>query len=237
MSEIPSYVSGVFLATAVATYGFLYYGIKLAQKNKSDNHAVVFSTFLLVWLFLISVLALNDFFLAFDAMPPRLFYVLLPPLITIGILLGKKQTREFIKRIPINTLTYLHIIRVPIEIVLWWLAGIQLLPFLLTFEGINYDILSGVTAPFVAIFLVGVRAKKRIGAILWNIATMILLINVVGHAILAAPTPFQQFAFNQPNLAAFLFPFIILPGFIVPAVLFSHLASLVKLFDKESTLV
>lgn len=237
MSEIPSYVSGVFLVTALATYGFLFYGIRLAQENKSDNHAVVFSTFLLVWLFTISILALNGFFLVFDAIPPRLFFVLMPPMIAIAILLGLKNSRDFAKRIPITCLTYLHIIRVPIEIVLWWLAGSQVLPYLLTFEGINYDILSGVSAPFVAIFMVGLRAKSRIGAILWNLITMGLLINVVGHAILAAPTPFQQFAFDQPNTAAFIFPFIMLPGFIVPAVFFSHLISLIKLFDKESTLI
>ncbi|MDW3211193.1 MAG: hypothetical protein R8N23_15060 [Reichenbachiella sp.] len=236
MSELPSYVSGVFLATVAATFGFLYYGIKLAQKNKSSNHAVVASTFIMVWLFLIALLALYDFFLDFDAMPPRLFFVLPPPVIAIIILLSLKGSRTFLMQIPITTLTYLHIIRVPIEIVLWWLAGSQLVPYLLTFEGVNYDILSGISAPFVAIFMVGLRSKNRIGAILWNFITLGLLINIVGHAILAAPTPFQMFAFDQPNVAVFHFPFIWLPGFVVPAVLFAHMVSLMKLFAKEGEL-
>ncbi|MEP3388826.1 MAG: hypothetical protein ABJO02_11600 [Reichenbachiella sp.] len=236
MSELPSYVSGVFLATVAATFGFLYYGIKLAQKNKSSNHAIVASTFIMVWLFLIALLALYDFFLDFDAMPPRLFFVLPPPVIAIITLLSIKRSRTFLMQIPITTLTYLHIIRVPIEIVLWWLAGSQLVPYLLTFEGINYDILSGISAPFVAIFMVGLRSKNRIGAILWNFITLGLLINIVSHAVLAAPTPFQMFAFDQPNVAVFHFPFIWLPGFVVPAVLFAHMVSLMKLFAKEGEL-
>ncbi|SMD38045.1 hypothetical protein SAMN04488029_3606 [Reichenbachiella faecimaris] len=236
MSELPSYVSGVFLTTVAATFGFLYYGIKLAQKNKTSNQAVVASTFLMVWLFIIALLALNDFFLAFDAMPPRLIFVLLPPIIGILVILFNSRSRSFLMRVPITTLTYLHIVRVPIEIVLWWLAGSQLLPYLLTFEGINYDILSGITAPFVAIFMVGLRSKSRIGAILWNFIALGLLINIVGHAILAAPTPFQVFAKDQPNVAVFYFPFIWLPGFVVPAVLFSHLVSLMKLFANDSEL-
>ena len=236
MSELPSYVSGVFLATVAATFGFLYYGIKLAQKSKSNNNAIVASTFIMVWLFLIALLALYDFFLDFDAMPPRLFYVLPPPIMAIVILLSIKRSRAFLMRIPITTLTYLHIVRVPVEIVLWWLAGSQLVPYLLTFEGINYDILSGVSAPFVAIFMVGLRSKSRIGAILWNFITLGLLVNIVAHAILAAPTPFQIFAMDQPNFAVFHFPFIWLPGFVVPAVLFAHLVSLMKLFSKNREL-
>lgn len=236
MSELPSYVSGVFIATVAATFGFLYYCIKLAQKQKSENHAIVACTFLMVWLFVIAVLALNDFFLAFEALPPRLVFVLLPPLIAIITLFSIKRSRDYLMRIPITTLTYLHIVRVPVEIVLWWLAGSQLLPYLLTFEGINYDILSGVTAPFVAIFMVGLRSKSRIGAILWNLITLGLLVHIVGHAVLSAPFPFQQFAFDQPNMAVFYFPFIWLPGFVVPAVLFSHLVSLMKLFAKNEEL-
>lgn len=135
-------------------------------------------------------------------------------------------------RMPITSLTYLHIVRVPVEIVLWWLALHQMLPLLLTFEGINHDILSGVSAPFVAIFMVGQRSKSRIGAIIWNILAMGLLINIVGHALLSTPYPFQQFSFDQPNIAIFYFPFVWLPGFIVPAVLLSHLVSLMKLINK-----
>lgn len=237
MSDLPSYVSGVFLATVAATFGFLYYGIKLAQLKKTNTHAIAVSTFIMAWLFLIAALSLNDFFLDFEALPPRLVFVLLPPMISIFLILAIKRSRDFVRRIPITTLTYLHIVRVPVEIVLWWLAIHQWVPMLLTFEGINYDILSGVSAPFAAIFMVGLRSKSRIGAILWNCITMGLLINIVGHAILAAPSPFQQFAFDQPNVAVFYFPFIWLPGFIVPAVLFAHMVSLMKLFDKDTELV
>lgn len=237
MSEIPSYASGVFLTTVAATFGFLYYGIKLAQEKKKDNTAIIVSIGLLVWLFVLAALAMSDFFLVFGIMPPRLIFVLLPPVIGIMVILFVKKTRDYVSRIPITTLTYLHIVRVPVEIVLWWLAVKQLIPYLLTFEGANYDILSGVSAPFVAIFLVGLRSKRRMGAIVWNLITLGLLINVVGHAILSAPTPFQQFAFDQPNVAVFYFPFIWLPGFIVPAVLFSHLVSLFKLFNKDEQLI
>lgn len=237
MSEIPSYVGGVFLVIVAATFGFLYYGVKLAQKRKTDHHALAISALLMMWLFTLVVLALNDFFIAFDAIPPRLIFALLPPLICIITVVSIKKFRAFVIRIPITTLTYLHIVRVPVEIVLWWLASSQMLPLILTFEGINYDILSGISAPFVAIFMVGLKSKSRIGAILWNFITLGLLFNIVGHAILSAPSPFQLIAFDQPNIAVSYFPYILLPGFVVPVVFFSHLVSLIKLFDKDTELI
>jgi hypothetical protein len=57
------------------------------------------------------------------------------------------------------------------------------------------------------------------------------LFNIVLTAILSAPLPIQQLAFEQPNIAVMYFPFVYLPGFIVPIVLFSHLVSLKKLMQ------
>jgi len=64
---------------------------------------------------------------------------------------------------------------------------------------------------------------------LWNVICLGLLFNIVINAILSAPTIFQAQAFDQPNIGVFYFPFVWLPCFIVPAVLFSHLVCLKKL--------
>ncbi|MCV9386571.1 hypothetical protein [Reichenbachiella ulvae] len=230
--EIPYYVYVVFILTTLATFGFLFYGFKRAEADKS-NTALFISTFLIVWLFFIGILALYGWFADFDTLPPKLAVVILPPNLFAILIIFNKRSRPFLMRIPITSLTYLHLVRVPVEIVLWWLALVKWLPFLLTFEGINYDILSGVSAPFVAIFMVGLRSKVKLGAIIWNIAALLLLINIVSHAFLATPLPFQKFGFDQPNIAVFYFPFVWLPGFIVPAVLFAHLTSLLQLFTQN----
>lgn len=230
--ELPYYVYVVFLLTTLATFGFLFFGFKSAEQKES-NSALIIGTSLILWLFFIAVLALKGWVADFESLPPRLLLLVLPPNLLAVFAALYSKTRSFIQRIPITTFTYLHMIRVPVEIVLWWLAINQWLPLLVTFEGINYDILSGVSAPFVAIFMVGLRSKVRIGAILWNILALILLGIVVFHAIFATPLPFQLFAFDQPNIAVFYFPFIWLPCFIVPAVLFAHLTSLVQLVTGE----
>ena len=97
------------------------------------------------------------------------------------------------------------------------------------FAGGNFDILSGLSAP--VLFYMGF-AKKRVHVrllLIWNFICLGLLINIVVHAILSAPFPFQQLAFDQPNIAILYFPYVWLPGFIVPLVLLSHLAAIRQL--------
>ena len=99
----------------------------------------------------------------------------------------------------------------------------------MTFEGRNFDIVSGITAPIIFYFFF-VKKSWRVSLLLaWNFICLGLLLNIVVNAALSAPFAFQQFAFDQPNIAVLHFPFVWLPSFIVVIVLLSHLAAIRKL--------
>jgi len=93
------------------------------------------------------------------------------------------------------------------------------------------DILAGITAPIVGFFGVSKSKMGKTSLLVWNFVCLGLLLNIVINAILSAPSPFQQFGFDQPNVAILNFPFSWLPAFIVPLVLFAHLAAIRKLFN------
>jgi hypothetical protein len=131
--------------------------------------------------------------------------------------------------LPLAHLTYLHVVRIPVEIVLYLLFINHTVPELMTFEGRNLDIISGVSSPLIAYFGIAKGKPKKTLLLIWNFICLGLLFNIVIHAVLSAPFPFQQFAFDQPNIAVLHFPFIWLPTFIVPLVLFSHLTSIRQL--------
>ena len=134
--------------------------------------------------------------------------------------------------LPLTNLTYLNTVRIAVELVLFWLFVHKAVPELITFEGRNFDILSGITAPFIAYFGLTKRKLSRPVILIWNLICLALLINIVGYALLSTPSPFQQFAFDQPNLAISTFPFSWLPTFLVPVVLFGHLVSIRQLTGK-----
>jgi hypothetical protein len=116
-----------------------------------------------------------------------------------------------------------------IEVVLYWLFVFKKVPVIMTFEGRNFDIISGITAPFIYYYGFIKGKLNRNFILIWNYVCLLLLINIVINSILSSPFPLQKFAFEQPNIAILYFPFILLPSLIVPMVLFSHLVVIRRL--------
>jgi hypothetical protein len=125
--------------------------------------------------------------------------------------------------------TYLSTIRIPVEITLWWLFLYNQVPVEMTFEGRNFDILAGITAPLIAYFVFTKRKWSKKIALIWNVICLLLLLNIVALAFLSLPTPFQQLALENPNWGILYFPYLWLASFVAPAVLFSHLVSIYQL--------
>ena len=239
MSDLPVYIYVVFFISLITVILFItsafFFGI---GKNRKSRNILMkyFLGLIFLWMFGIWLLTLNSFFLDFSARPIRVIFITLPPALTILILFSQRRGRALIKNMPLVSLTYIHLVRVPIELVLWWLSRYGLLPSALTFEGQNFDILAGVSAPFVAIFLIGKHKKQKIGAILWNLAGLMLVVNILFHGVRTTPYFWNVSISDIPNQAVLHFPFILLPAIIVPIVIFSHLASIYQLIFKKELL-
>jgi len=118
-----------------------------------------------------------------------------------------------------------------VELTLWGLYLHGKVPELMTFEGGNLDILSGLTAPVVAYLCFTKAIWYRKVALAWNFMAVGLLINIVTHAFLSFLFQTQKLALDQPNVGLLYFPFVWLPCFIVPTVLFAHLVSIKRLWQ------
>lgn len=220
MDTLPFYIYLVFVLTVFAAV-FLFY--------RASNNSKPFITLILAWLIIQSIIGLSGFYKIANTIPPRFTLLAVPVLILIIVLFNTKTGKAFIDSLDIKTLTIFHIIRIPVEIVLFWLFVNKTVPELMTFEGRNFDILSGISAPFVYYFgFVKNNLSKKL-ILIWNFVCLALLINIVTNAILSLPSAFQQFAFEQPNIAILYFPFVLLPSVLVPLVLFSHLATIRQL--------
>jgi len=232
IENIPGYVSITFILTTFLTVGFLLYAVKQTVFDTLPAKILIF--LLAFWIFFQAILALNGFHQNTQVFPPRLvlFGVLPALLLIIAYFVFFRKT--FIEPLPLKTLTLLSVIRFPVELVLLWLFQNQTVPQSMTFEGRNFDILSGITAPIIYFLAFRGGRVNRPLLIAWNISALILLFNIVITAVLAFPA----FSSNLPpalqNRAVTYFPYIWLPTVIVPIVLFSHLASLWKLL-KNST--
>jgi hypothetical protein len=204
-----------FLLTTLTTLLLFIWAVKPAYRFK-------LMLVLLAWLLLQGLFAFNGFFLVTDGTRPRFVFAVLPPVLLIVFLMVFRWKR-IADTFNAERLTYLHIVRIPVEIAIfsWYTQG--LVPKLMTFEGINFDILSGLTAFFIAFAYFRKNWISTTVYKTWNFICLGLLLNIVINAIGSAQTPLQFQAFKQPNIAVMYFPYSFLPSFIVPAVLFAHL--------------
>lgn len=186
----------------------------------------------MVWLAAQALLGVLDFYKDLSAVPPRLLFLPVPALLTIAVLLSLNQSRNWLLQADLKLLTWLHVVRIPVELTLYLLFLHGGVPKIMTFEGANPDILSGISAIPVALLLFRGGKVRKAGLIIWNLACLALLVNIVYHAVFSTPYPFQKYGFEQPNVAIFYFPFLWLPAFVVPVVLLAHLSSLVQLLKK-----
>jgi len=225
LTGIPIYVTVIFIATVLLTL----YLFVTSTKNK-----IIVLVTCLAWLGIQGLIASSGFYQITNSIPPRFALAVVPALLLIILFFVTRGGKKFIDNINLRTITLLSVVRIPVELVLYWLFVTKAIPQLMTFTGRNFDILAGITAPimYFACFK-NTHISNRKLLLTWNIISLLLLLNIVINAVLAAPFPFQQFAFDQPNIAILYFPFVWLPSFIVVIVFFSHLISIRRLTRKN----
>jgi len=230
---LPFYVSLVFILVTLSTVVLLLRAIPKAARNTFPSRLLSFV--LPFWLLLQGVLSIGTFYQATDSVPPRVFaFGVLPSLVFI-VAFFVFFRKSFVDELSLKALTLISVVRVFVEITLLWLYQAGQIPRIMTFEGFNFDILSGLTA--IVVYFVAFRGGKinRPLLIVWNIFALGLLLNIVTIALLSFKGPIQKLGLEQPNVAVNYFPFVWLPTMVVPIVLFSHLAALRQLFRQDST--
>ena len=232
---LPAYIPVVFVLTTLFTVGLFVFAISQARFESIPGRILI--GFVSIWLLIHAALGSTDFYRNFETLPPRVFAFGVMPFLVLTCVYLIFFRNDFLEELPLRILTLIHVIRIPVEFVLLWLAQNGLVPFDMTFEGRNFDILSGITAPIVYFLAFGRGQVNRTLLIVWNIAALALLANIVTIAILAFPSRFQSVGFGQPNIGVTYFPFIWLPTVVVPIVFFCHAVSLWKLISRRDSLL
>jgi hypothetical protein len=225
MESLPWFVSTVFVLTTFLTVLLFY---------RAAHYSGKVLLILLPWLVVQAAIAYSGFYLITTTIPPRIALMGPPALAFFIGMFVSRSGRSFIDQLDVKTLTLLHVVRLPVELVLWWLCVYKAVPQIMTFEGRNFDILAGISAPVIYYFGFVRKSLGRTFILAWNVLCLGLLLNIIFHAVLSVRTPFQLFGMDQPNVAILYFPFIWLPACVVPLVMLSHLAAIRKLVSKSN---
>ena len=223
-------VLNILLMTLVLfLFCWLVYHLNLSVTKSliSGKNAILLLIITLCWLTFLYFLTTTVFIKDFYSFPPHMLAVVLPPLITIIYFIFKGHADGFIQSIDQKSLIGFQSFRIAMELILLQLSINGLWNRRLTFEGFNFDIVIGISA---IVFYLLLKEKKTGNRFIlgWNIAGLLFLINIVVLAVLSTPYPFAVYTDEPINRIVFDFPFILLPGFIVPMAYTVHLLSIRK---------
>jgi hypothetical protein len=218
----------LFLAQVAILFGALSWWLTPTRYAGAAMLAIT------AWVAVLGFLSLQGVFGDFRSVPPRILPVVLVPLIAGFFLLRSAGARDLLARTPPQWPIYAQSFRIVMEIILWLLFVQHRVPAIMTFEGRNADILVGLTAIPVGYFCFVRKTWSPRVALWWNVAGILILLNVVVHAQLSTPSPFRVFVTDPPLTFIAYWPYILLPGFLVPLAWLGHAASLMQITRSRS---
>lgn len=191
------YWSFVALVVVVATFivGVTQLAYARAQGRGRVHPRVALCAGLVIaaWMTLHWVLARSGVLLGPPTeMPPRaLPYLAMTTAATVAVACSPVG-RTIARNLSWPMLIRLQVFRIPIEMWLYqmWIHGH--IPRQMTFVGWNVDVISGITAAALALYI-GRRGYSARLVLAWNILGLALLAVVVGIAVTSAPTPMKMF--------------------------------------------
>lgn len=178
-----------------------------------------------------SILAILGFYDDLATAYYKILALLIPSLGLISFgLLPKQRSNAFNQR-NIIAGTFFHAIRIPIAIIFFYLYTKGYLPAVTTYLGKNYDILVGLAA-LILTFLLYRRILKPNHLIYFHLVGLLFCLTSIVLILGSTVSPFQFTGFEQPNIIAYRFPFILWISVLAPIFIYSHLIDLLVVIKR-----
>lgn len=193
---------------------------------------LVLVAFLAGWFLYLFLLSSNE--VLFDlSLPPRFLLILIPLFLFTILFYIKNKDNQFIQSIPLKWTTLYQTFRVAVELLLLYTFYKGLIPEQATFEGLNFDVIMGATAPLVAFFMIQEHKKNSALVYAWNIIGIFMVLFV---AIIIATSLYQPQLWGAESplvKTEFLaLPYLLIAGFLAPSAIFMHVIALIQLRRK-----
>ena len=205
--------------------------LKRSGLEKSRQQKIFFGTTVVIisWTALLLILSYIGFFSDFSKLPPRPALGMLIPLPIVILVAFSKTGTQVLQSVPTQWLVLMQSFRIVVELLLLFAFMAGKIPVQMTFEGRNFDVLTGVLALPVGYLLTRKKSYAPKLTIAFNIIGILLLANILVIAVLSMPTPIRYFMNEPSNILVAQFPFILLPGMLVPIAYTMHIFSLRQL--------
>ena len=207
-------VAGVFVAA-------IYVSREPAARSAGRRNTILAAVATAAWLAATLALAAGGR-LSFTSRPPTAG-ILIAASIAVAFAVGTSRLgARLATGIPLAALVGVQAFRFPLELILHRAYREGLMPVQMSYSGLNFDILTGLSAIVVALYL-GRRPGAIMVARVWNAAGIVLLANILTIAVLSTPTPIRVFHNEPANDWIAHAPWVWLPTVFVVAAIVGHI--------------
>ena len=219
--------TAAFVVIPVVLVALLGWGVWLANRragvpaSRSLRGAALVVFAVVIWMVITWRAAASGALRQWDSVPPPLMLMFIGIVLVAVRLTFSTTGLRLARHIPLWALVGVQAFRYPLEVAMHQISLRGLMPNQMTYTGLNFDILTGISAVLVCVLLLTRRAGVRT-VLAWNILGLALLANIVVVAILSTPM-FRYFGDDNLNTFVTLTPYVWLPAVMVTAALAGHL--------------
>ncbi len=164
-TELPNYVALTGYACLLIALFFIYFAYRKSTMG------------LVLWLAVLAVsLGLSFAIPASMSAAQKWLFLLLPGLAALGLQLSNKWT-ALQGEMGDDYLHFFHLWRLPAAFIPLWMYQSGVAPLQITFEGLNFDIIAGLTAPVLSSLAFSQQMLNRTVVLVWNILAALLLLS------------------------------------------------------------
>jgi len=226
---------GIAVAIAAALPGARYLAGRRAGETAGETHRATALTAagVLAWMGLTGGLAGAGVLDAFSTFPPPLLPVMFGGVILTLVVALSRFGKRLALELPLALLVGYQAFRIAVELMLHR-AGVEgVIGMHMTWSGLNFDVVTGITALGLGLWLAARREAEPPRALLWawNLMGLALVAIIVAVAIMSMPGPLRRFG-GPANVWVGTLPFVWLPTMMVTAALFGHLLVLRRLLAR-----
>ncbi len=204
------------------------------QKVKNKKKGIL-AISLLLWQLYIYLLASSGFLTDFSLPPRFVVFLILPVFISIAIFLNRNKKKKWIQTIPPVWLATYQSFRIIIETIFVYSVAAGILHKNVTIQGYNYDMVFAYTAPIIALIIYKSKQLPEQLLLAWNYLGLLVIAVIISLFITTIYLP----EIYGPNTVIFptdfgLYPYALVPGFLMPSAVFIHVLSIIQLKNRTS---
>ena len=202
--------------------------VALSARYLGGRSGIGIAVALAGWLLYVGCIGYFGVIRNYTLRPPGAVFLFGPVVAFLAFFIWRMRSESATRlalRFPLFLLLGMQVFRVVVELFLHELWHAGMIPRMLTYAGANVDIYVGASAPIIAWLTTRLRSGTRL-AMIWNVLGLLALANAVCRAVLTAPGPFHVIPSEVPDLMIGTFPYMFIPGFMVPLAVVLHVLAL-----------